>query len=99
MVREIRVHDDYEITSRELQAMNVCGAKAEFAGARVEFDVVCAVGFDELFGDVLRSVGGAVVDDYDFPVKFAGERVSDELSHELSPWVGRIDKTYCSVKV
>lgn len=37
-------------------------------------DALWAVGFDELFGDFLGSVWGAVVDDYDFPVDFAREK-------------------------
>jgi hypothetical protein len=51
--------------------MNVRGTEAQFTRASVEFDAV-AVGFDELFSDGLGTVGGAVVDDYDFPVKLAG---------------------------
>lgn len=54
--------------------MRVRGAQAELAFARLE-DYVGCVGFDELLRDVLRAVGGAVVDDYEFPVEVAeGER-------------------------
>jgi hypothetical protein len=38
----------------------------------VQFDVQGADGGDELFGDFLRAVGGAVVDDYYFPVEVSG---------------------------
>lgn len=71
MVGEIRVHDDDEVACRILETVDVCGAEPEFAGAGVEF-YARAVGFDELFGDGLRAVGGTVVDDEDFPVEFAG---------------------------
>ena len=46
MVREIRVHDDDEVARCELQAVDVGGAEAEFARARVEFYFGGAVGFD-----------------------------------------------------
>ena len=52
--------------------MDVGCSEAEFACAGVEDDVqggFGVVGGDELFGDVLGSVGGAVVYDYDFPVE------------------------------
>lgn len=52
--------------------MDVRRAEAELAGARVQFYPVGAIGFDELLGDGLRAVGGAVVDDDDFPVEFTG---------------------------
>ena len=68
MVREVGVHDDHEVARGILQAVDVGGAEAEFAAARVEFYARSAVGFDELFGDGLRAVRGAVVYDDDFPV-------------------------------
>lgn len=70
-MREIRIHDDDEVTGRELHAVHVRGSQSEFAGAGFEDDVVGAVGFDELFGDILGAVGGAVVDDDDFVVEFS----------------------------
>ena len=54
--------------------MNVSCSETEFACACFEDDaflVLRVVGFDELFGDVLGSVGGAVVDYYYFPVEGA----------------------------
>lgn len=72
MVRKVGVHDDDEVARGELQAVHVGRAEAELAAAGVQFDAVRAVGFDELFGDGLRAVGGAVVDDEDFPVEVAG---------------------------
>jgi hypothetical protein len=53
-----------------LQAVDVGCSETEFAGAWLEDDVG-GVGFDELVGDFLGSVGGAVVDDDEFPVEFA----------------------------
>jgi hypothetical protein len=73
MVREVGVHDDDEVAAGVLQAVDVGGTEAEFAGARVEFYAVRAVGFDELLCDGLRAIGAAVVDDDDFPVEFAAE--------------------------
>ena len=58
-----------------LEAVDVGGSQAELAGARVQFDVQGADGGDELFGDFLGAVGGAVVDDYYFPVEVSREWV------------------------
>jgi len=71
VVGEVGVHDDDEVARRELQAVDVGGAEAEFAGACAQLDFGAAVGFLELFGDVLGAVWGAVVDDDDFPVEVA----------------------------
>lgn len=68
MVAEVGVHDDDVVTRCELQAVDVGGAQAEFAGAWFQDDVVCAVERLELVGDFLGAVGGAVVDDDYFPV-------------------------------
>lgn len=68
---EVRIHDDYEVASRELQSVDVGCSKTKLAGAGLQFDMRGTVGFDELFGDFLGSIGGAVVDDYDFPVELA----------------------------
>ncbi|CRK22424.1 hypothetical protein BN1723_002862 [Verticillium longisporum] len=54
-------------------AVHVGGAEAELAGAGLELDVR-AVGLDELVGDRLRAVGGAVVDDDELPVEVAAGR-------------------------
>lgn len=72
VVTEVGVHDDDEVAGDELQAVNVGGSEAELAGARLELDVG-GVGLDELLGDVLGAVGGAVVDDDDFPIEVASE--------------------------
>jgi hypothetical protein len=72
VVREVGVHDDHVVAGRVLQAVHVGCSQAEFTGARVQFDVQGADGGDELFGDFLRAVGGAVVDDYYFPVEVSG---------------------------
>jgi hypothetical protein len=78
VVAEVGVHDNYVVSCRELQAVDVGGAEAEFAGSGLQFDVLGADGGDELLCDFLGAVGGAVVDDDDFPVEVAGvERVSE----------------------
>jgi hypothetical protein len=51
-----------------LQAVDVCGSQSEFPSSGLEDDVVGAPDFLELFGDFEGSVGGAIVDDDDFPV-------------------------------
>ena len=80
VVAEIGVHDDDKVAGGVGQAVRVRGAEAEFACARLEVDgaggfEVCGegcdgggwggvVGFLELACDVLRAVGGGVVDYY-----------------------------------
>ena len=71
MVTEIRIHDYGVVPRCELQAVHVRCAETQFARARLEEDAFGGVGRDELFGDFLGAVGGAVVDDDEFPVKFA----------------------------
>jgi hypothetical protein len=75
MVREVGVHDDHVVSRGVFEAVDVGGPQAEFPCARVQFDVQGADGGDELFGDFLGAVGGAVVDDYYFPVEVSGEWV------------------------
>lgn len=71
VVAEVGIHDDDVVTFGELQAVDVGSAEAELAGARLEDNVGC-VCFDKLLGDILGAVGGAVVDDDEFPVNVAG---------------------------
>jgi hypothetical protein len=73
VVAEVGVHDDDIVACRELQAVDVGRAETEFACSRVQFDVLGADGGDELLCDFLGAVGGAVVDDDDFPVEVPGE--------------------------
>jgi len=73
VVAEVGVHDDDIVAGRELQAVDVGRAETEFACSRVQFDVLRADGGDQLLCDFLGAVGGAVVDDDDFPVEVAGE--------------------------
>lgn len=68
MVREIGVHDDDKVARNELQTVHVGGAQTEFAGARLEDDMLCAEGFLEFFGPVEGAVGRGVVDNDDFPI-------------------------------
>jgi hypothetical protein len=58
-------------------------------------DVLRADGGDELFGDFLRAVGGAVVDDDDFPVEVPG-RIG--VSQVIIGFGGR-GKAYSALKV
>jgi hypothetical protein len=70
-VREVGVHNDDEVAGDELQAVDVGGAEAELAGARLEDNVRGAEGGLEFFGTCEGAIGGGVVDDYYFPVKFS----------------------------
>jgi hypothetical protein len=72
VVGEVGVHDDDKVSGRELQAVDVGGAQAEFAGARADLDALGGVGFLQLGGYFLGAVGRAVVDDYELPVEVAG---------------------------
>jgi hypothetical protein len=93
VVAEVGVHDDDKVARRELQAVDVGGAEAELAGAGLEDDVR-GVGLDELVGDLLGAVGGAVVDDDEFPVELAGEGQS--VCRDVK---GKATIAYLSVKV
>lgn len=68
MVAKVGVHDDDKVARDELQAVNVGGAETQLAGSGLEDDVG-SVGLDELEGDFLGSVRGAIVDDDQFPVE------------------------------
>jgi len=85
VVREVGVHDDDEVAGRELQAVNVGGAEAELAGAGAELDLGAAVGFLELFRDVLGAIWGAVVNDDDFPVEVAKRLLAPMAQHVIVP--------------
>lgn len=69
MVREIGVHDDHEVAAGILEAMDVRGAEAEFAGAGFQDDALGGVEFLELFGDGLGAIWGGVVNYYEFPIE------------------------------
>lgn len=71
MVAKVGVHDDNVIALGELQAVHVRGAEPQLSGARLE-DHARGVGLYELVRDLLRAVGGAVVDNNEFPVDVAG---------------------------
>lgn len=68
VVAKVGVHDDDKVARDELQAVDVGGAETQLAGSGLEDDVG-SVGLDELEGDFLGSVRGAVVDDDQFPVE------------------------------
>ena len=56
--------------------------------------MVGAVEFLKLFGDLEGSIGGCIVDDYDFPVEITGREVSLEKRKR-----GFLGANYFSVKV
>jgi hypothetical protein len=95
VVAEVGVHDDDIVSCCELQTVDVGGSEAEFAGAGAQLDVLRADGGDELFGDFLRAVGGAVVDDDDFPVEVSGREVVSGVVIGL----GGGGKAYSALKV
>ena len=68
MVREIGVHYYYVGSGSVFEAVDVGGAETEFAGAGFENDAGGGVEGLELLGYGEGAVGGAVVDDYYFPV-------------------------------
>jgi hypothetical protein len=62
-VAEVGVHDDDVVALGELEPVDVRCSETQLAGAGVQVDV-WGVGFDELLGYCLGSVGGTIVDDY-----------------------------------
>lgn len=78
--------------------MHIGSAEAELAGPCLQDDAG-RVGFDELFGDVLGAVRGAIVDDDEFPIDVAekGERRLDIAQFRRNQ-TARI-AAYFSVKV
>jgi hypothetical protein len=71
MMGEIGVHDDNKIPSHKLKPVNIRSSETELSGARFEDDAVGAVSSDKLFRDLLGSVGGAIVNNNEFPVELA----------------------------
>jgi hypothetical protein len=71
VVREVGVHDDNIVSCRELQAVDVGGSESQLACAGADLDLLGGVCFLELCGYFLGSVGRAIVDDYELPVKVA----------------------------
>jgi len=70
VVGEVGVHDDDKVAGDELETVDVGCSKTEFASAGLE-DNVGGVDLDELLGNFLGSIGGAVVDDDEFPIEVA----------------------------
>lgn len=68
MVREVGVHDDDKGAGGELEAVDVGGTEAQLACPGFQDYVGGSVEGLKLLRDFERAVGGAVVDDYDFPV-------------------------------
>ena len=75
MVREIRIHDDYEGPGSVLQSMDIRSTKTKFACARLKDDAT-SVKVLELLGYLQGAVWGAVVDNDYFPVEFAVNAVA-----------------------
>ena len=71
MVREIRVHDDHEVSRGELEPVDVGGAEAEFPRAWLQDDAGGRVEFLQGLRDGEGAVGGGVVDDDEFPGEVA----------------------------
>ena len=83
MVREIGVHDDDEAARRVFQTVDISGAQAELAGTGFQDDVRRGVEGLELLGDGEGAVGGAVVDDDNFPVEVVfGEGAGEEPDYD-----------------
>lgn len=100
MVAEVGVHDDDEVAGDELQAVDVGRSETQLSSARLEDDVG-GVGLDELVGDILGSVGRAVVDNDEFPIQVAAI-VSSNIHIPCFPWPESLrirQTTYLSVKV
>ena len=72
MVREVGVHDDDEVARHELEAVDVGRSETQLSRAGLEHHVR-RVGLDQLLRDYLRAIGGAVVDDDEFPVELAAK--------------------------
>lgn len=53
--------------------MDVGRSQTKLAGARLQQDALRAVDFLELLGNVLRAIGGAIVDDDNLPVEVAAK--------------------------
>lgn len=79
VVGEVGVHDDNEVAGDELETVDIGCSETEFASAGLE-ENVGGVDLDELLGNFLGSIGGAVVDDDEFPIEVA-VRVSLCLSN------------------
>jgi len=78
VVGEVGVHDDDEVAGDELETVDVGRSETELASAGLEEDVG-RVGLDELLGDFLGSIGGAVVDDDEFPIEVATPVSNDPM--------------------
>jgi hypothetical protein len=68
VVGEIGVHNDHKVASRKLKAVDVRRSKAQLAFARLQHDAVGPIDFDELLCNLLRAVGGFVIDNDEFPI-------------------------------
>lgn len=84
VVAEIGVHDDNEVTSSKLQAVDIRGAQTELALAGLEDNVFGAIEALELLADLEGTVRGAIVNNNDFPIEVAIIKLGRQYSH-LSP--------------
>ena len=71
VVAEVSVHNDHIVACGVLKTMNVGCSKTELALTRLQVDMFGAPELLELFGDFKGAVGGAIVDDDNFPVQVA----------------------------
>lgn len=68
---EVGVHNDNKVARGVLKTVNVGGSKAKLAFTGLQVDMFGAPELLELFGDFQGAVGGAIVDDDNFPVQVA----------------------------
>lgn len=79
MMAEIRIHNDYKVTSDELQAVNVCCTQSQLSSSRFEYHIF-AVNIYQFFRDFLCTVRRGIVDDDYFPIESA-------ISHIFISWI------------
>ena len=69
MMREISVHEDYEISSCLFQAINISTSQTHLSRASEELDLVLSVNSLQILDHILSSIGRVVVHDDYFHVK------------------------------
>lgn len=69
MMGEIGIHNYNKISSRELQAVNVCGTETQLASSRSDLNVLRTVEFLQLCSYFLGSVGRAIIDNDKLPLE------------------------------
>lgn len=62
-MRKICIHDNDKVSRAEFEAMNVGSAETKFTGSWLKLDMG-GIGFCELKGHGLGTIGTSIVDDY-----------------------------------